>query len=188
MCKKRPKSKRNCKLYYNWDINIYNRICGGFNVQKDLYVMRQPVVNYLSYIGELDKRVSYLESRIPEVRARLVNIMGYDPSAEGRVGSRADAIPEGVAALAELEDEWSERVRDSVREIEHVKEMCAPEFVERHILWLRVVEKKKWRDVAKAVKYTVRQAQRLEEDGIRYLYPRIPEQFRRDAFPNAAPL
>ena len=154
---------------------------------KDPYVMRKAVVGFLTHIRETENKIGYLESRISKIRARLTG-MGYDPSAQGGGGSRTDAIPEGVATLSELEDEWSACVRHHTREVEAAREMCALPHVERHVVWLRVVEKRKWHEVAKAVRYTPRQAQRLEQDGIEELYPLIPEQFRRDAFPNAAPL
>lgn len=152
---------------------------------KDLIVERKPVEDWLEHIRVADARISYLESRISAIRERLAG-MGYDPSSQGR-GSSHDAIPNGVATLQELEDEWNHRVADTQREVETVRELCAMPNIGRHVVWLRVFERRTWPQIAKAVSYSEKQAMRFAEGGIRDLYPYVPERFKRDAFPNAAP-
>lgn len=154
---------------------------------KDIEVLRKPVIDWLVYIREMNTRISYLESRISEIRDRLCG-MGYDPASQGGSASSADKIPSGVATLAELEDEWNQRVKDTQREIEEARELCSPTNTGRYVLWLRYVDRRSWKDISNSVSYSPKQCRRIAEGGIRDLYPLIPEIFRRNAFPNAAPL
>ncbi len=153
----------------------------------DYYVMEVCVRNWLSYIHKSDERISYLETRILEIKSRLIGL-GYNPASQGS-GSAADAkIPDGIAALEELEAEWNNEVLERTKEIEFAKYLCCEKNVEQHLVWLRFVEHKKWDDLAKSIGYSKRHTQRRFEFGIKSLYPYVPDWIKVRSFPNAAAL
>lgn len=153
----------------------------------DYFVMETCVRNWLRYIHESDVRIAYLETRIPEIRSRLIGL-GYDPSAQGGSGSQDGKIPDGLATLEELVAEWNHEVSERQREIELAKELCQSANVEQHIVWLRFVERKKWEEIASLIGYSKRQTQRKAEQGVESLFPYVPNSIWKISFPNAAAL
>lgn len=149
----------------------------------DYFVMKTCVENWLSYIHDADNRIAYLEAKIPEINSRIIGL-GYDPSSQGGEAS-SGKIPDGIATLEELKNEWSAEVSEKQREIEYVKQLCQSANVEQHIVWMRCVEHKPWALIADAVGYSKKQAQRKYEDGIAKLYPFVPNQISHTSFPNA---
>lgn len=155
-------------------------------MDHDIFVMRACVASYLRYIKTMDDEIREIESRIRDVRSRLVS-MGA--SFEGsRSGGCGDRLGEGVARIMELEAEWSDRVSACYAEIAAAQDMCDPHHVGRWAMWMHVVEGRTWAYVGRVIGYSERQARTIGDAGARDLYRLIPETFRRDEFPNAAPI
>lgn len=165
---------------------MYRDRRGLMRQEHDMYVMRACVTAWLDHIRRADAEIRELEARISDVRERLDGLGASIDGAGG--GSGGDRMADGVARIAELEDEWSARVSACYEEIERARDMCSPRHVGRYAMWLHVVEGRTWAYVGRVIGYSERQAKRIADGGARDLYALIPEEFRRDAFPNAAPL
>lgn len=154
-------------------------------MESSIYTKRSAVSEWLRRLKANDEGIRQLESRIAEIRNRLLG-MGYDPSAESRGGS-SDALPDGVATLIDLEEQWNERITRYQRNFEHVRDICSLPNVATYSVWLRYVDKMTWPQVASKTKYSKRQAVRNVDIGVCELYPLVPEEIKRSAVHNAAP-
>lgn len=155
-------------------------------MQHDMYVMRACVTAYLKHIKTMDDEIREVESRIRTVRSRLEGLgVSFDGT---RSGGGGDHLSDGVARIMELEAEWSARVESCYAEIASAQDMCDPHHVGRWAMWMHVVEGRTWAYVGRVIGYSEVQARRIGDGGTRELYYMIPETFRRDTFPNAAPL
>lgn len=152
----------------------------------DAFVARACVTSYLRRVRAMDDEIRETEERIRAARERLeaVGAAGGGPGS----GARGDRIGDGVARVMELEREWSERVSANLAEIAAAQDMCSPRHPGRWAMWMHVVERRTWAGVGAAMGYSAVQARRIADAGARELYRLIPEQYRRDEFPNAAPL
>ena len=147
-------------------------------MDHDIFVMRACVASYLRHIKTMDDEIREIESRIRDVRARLVSMgASFECSRSGGCGDR---LGKGVARIMELEAEWSDRVSACYEEIAAAQDMCDPHHVGRWAMWMHVV--------GRVIGYSERQARTIGDAGARDLYRLIPETFRRDEFPNAAPI
>lgn len=151
---------------------------------RHIDVMREAVRRWLSDVRRMERSARDLEHRIAEMRARITGLRGIDYSRTGPSGSRHDAMQEGVAALEELCAEWSSSVAlaaPAIAEAYMVMDGCSvPGYaVMRHCLL-----GERWRDVAKVVGYSERAVHLMLDNGYAEVYARMPEQARRDAFPN----
>lgn len=156
-------------------------------MEHSLFVMRSCVTSYLRYIKTMDDEIREIESRIRDMRARLVSV---GASLEGsRSLGYGDRIGEGVARIMELEEKWSERVSECYAEIAAAQDMCDPHHVGRWAMWMHVVEGRTWAYIGRVIGYSeAHTRQDIADEGVREIYRLMPEAFRRDEFPNAAPL
>lgn len=152
-------------------------------VETDIYVQRARVVAWMEHIRKTDRITRELEPRIQEVHSRLLGL-GYDPSNESRGGS-SDALLEGVSLLMELQEEWNHRISTYQREYEHVKDLCSPSNPNTYAVWLRYVEGRDWESVAHMIGFSRRNAYRVADNGVRELYPHVPEEIMQAALPKA---
>lgn len=155
-------------------------------MSHDIYVIRTAVARYLKHIKTMDDEIREIESRIRDIRSRLEG-MGVSLDG-GRACGQSDKMGDGVARIMELEAEWSDRVVACHAEFNAARDMCDPHHVGRWAMWMHVVEGRTWAYVGRVIGYGERQARTIADGGARELYYLMPEQFRRDAFPNAAPL
>lgn len=152
---------------------------------RHIDVMREAVRIWLSDVRRMERNVKDLEHRIADARARVTGLRGIDYSGMAPSGSgRHDAMQEGIAAIDELCAEWSEcaaHAAESIADAYAVMDACStPGYaVMRHCLL-----GEKWADVARAVGYSVQSVYLMRDNGYAEVYAKMPEQARRDAFPN----
>lgn len=152
---------------------------------RHIDVMREAVRAWLSDVRRRERSVRDLEHRIEEARARVSGLRGIDYAGAAPSGSgRHDAMQEGIAAIEELCEEWSSSVAhaaDAIAEAYAVMDACStPGYaVMRHCLLGET-----WREVGLSVGYSERAVRLMSENGYAEVYARMPEQARRDAFPN----
>lgn len=151
----------------------------------DYEVMRVCVYDWLRYVASIGDSLRAIEADIAMQQARL-SLMGYDPSRPPSSPSR-DAIPDGVAKLMELRDRWSDEYASMADDVEEAKRICSPEHMARWCVWLHRVERMTWAAVGRKVGYSEQSARRIAEQGLREIYYAMPEEWRRDPIPNAAP-
>ena len=151
----------------------------------DYEVMRVCVYDWLRYVASIGDSLRAIEADIAMQQARL-SLMGYDPSRPPSSPSR-DAIPDGVAKLMELRDRWSDEYASMADDVEEAKRICSPEHMARWCVWLHRVERMTWAAVGRKVGYSEQSARRIAELGLREIYYAMPEEWRRDPIPNAAP-
>ena len=151
----------------------------------DYEVMRVCVYDWLRYVASIGDSLRAIEADIAMQQARL-SLMGYDPSRPPSSPSR-DAIPDGVAKLMELRDRWSDEYASMADDVEEAKRICSPEHMARWCVWLHRVERMTWAGVGRKVGYSEQSARRIAEQGLREIYYAMPEEWRRDPIPNAAP-
>lgn len=147
--------------------------------------MKICVEAYLRYVRGIDATLAAIAEDIARLEARL-ELLGVSFEAAAAGGGH-DALPDGVARAAELRDEWAGAMARHADELAEAKGLCRPVHECRHVLWLHVVERRTWEDTARKMGYSVRQAHRLAEVGVRELYALMPERWRREPIPNAAP-
>lgn len=140
---------------------------------------------YLCYIRGVDSTLAAIAEDIARIEARL-ELMGIALGAPS-AGDGRDALPDGVAKAAELRDEWAGAMAHHADELAEAKRLCRPVHECRHVLWLHVVERRTWDETARMVGYSSAQTRRLAEVGVRELYALMPERWRREPIPNAAP-
>lgn len=156
-------------------------------VNHNYETMKICVEAYLAYVREIDTTLTRIAEDIARLEAHLeligVSFETVGPSSGGR-----DKMPDGVARAAELRDEWEGTMARHADELAEAKRLCRPTAKSRYVLWLHEVDGFTWDVVGHMVGYSARQAQRKAETGIRELYGLMPERWRRDPIPNAAPL
>lgn len=161
---------------------------GVATLEHDFEVMRICVHDYLHYIRSIEASLLAMEEDIENQRARIE----YGAVRYGRVGGRGaldvNKVPDGVARLMELRDQWLDEYAKHADELARAKALCRPIYENRHTLWLRRVEGLTWATVARRAGVSITTCNRCERLGIQELYELLPEEFRRDAIPNAAPL
>lgn len=154
--------------------------------EHDIYVMRECVTNYLKYIGSIESGIRDLEHRISDLRESMRGLaINFDAARSGGV---SDRMADGVAKVIALEKEWNDRIVNQYDEFNKVRDMCDPRHVGRYAMWMRVVEGRTWEYIGSRIGYCDRHARTIADGGARELYYLIPEEYRRDTFPNAAPL
>ncbi|MEC4272731.1 hypothetical protein VJ923_06135 [Adlercreutzia sp. R25] len=152
---------------------------------RHIDVMREAVRSWLSDVRRRERSVRDLEHRIAEARARVTGLRGIDYTNMGPSGSGGhDAMQEGIAAIEELCTEWSEAVAhaaESIAEAYEVMDACStPGYaVMRHCLLGET-----WAEVGRSVGYSERSVRLMSGNGYAEVWARMPEQARRDAFPN----
>lgn len=151
---------------------------------RHIDVMREAVRSWLSDVRRMERNVRDLEHRIADARAKVTGLRGIDYASFGGGGGRHDSMQEGIAAIDELCAEWSESVAhaaDSIAEAYAVMDACSlPGYaVMRHCLLGET-----WREVGQSVGYSERAVRLMSENGYAEVWARMPEQARRDAFPN----
>ena len=148
--------------------------------------MKICVEAYLRYVRGIDATLAAIAEDIARLEARL-ELLGVSFEAAAPGGGH-DVLPAGVARAAELRDEWAGAMARHADELAEAKGLCRPVHECRHVLWLHVVERRTWEDTARMAGYSSAQARRMAEVGVRELYALMPERWRREPIPNAAPL
>lgn len=148
-------------------------------------VMKICVTEYVRYVASLDASMRAIEADIACQNARL-DLMGVSLGERGGAANR-DALPDGVIKLMELREKWSEEYAQLADDLERARELCEPLHANRRAVWLHFAERMTWAEVGRAIGYSERNAKRIAETGIRELYALMPEEWRRDPIPNAAP-
>lgn len=149
-------------------------------------VQKYCVEEYLRYVRSLEATMEAIESDIAKQNARL-DLMGISYGGIGSTPS-CDAMPEGLIKLFELRDRWSEEYSTYSHDLEYARELCRPIYENRYMLWVHYVEGKTWSQVARATCFSERQVRNKGMSGIVELYYVMPEEWRRYAIPNAAPM
>jgi len=156
-------------------------------LEHDFEVMRACVHEYLRHVRSAGASLSAAEEAIERQRARM------EPGALScnRIGVRSALdvckMPEEVARLAELRKRWSEEFALCADDLAEAKRLCRPVHGNRYILWLHRAEGLRWEAVARRTGVSVQTCRRAEGNGMRELYALMPERWRRDPIPNAAP-
>lgn len=156
-------------------------------MEHDFEVMKICVYDYLHYVRSLEASLLAIGEDIERQQARIeLGAVRY-----GRIGGRSaldvDKVPDGVARLMELRDKWSAEFARYADYLTSAKAVCRPIYENRYILWLHRVEGLKWDAVARRIGASTQTCRRAERMGVQELYTLMPEEFRRDAIPNAAP-
>lgn len=141
---------------------------------------------YLRHVRGVDATLAAIAEDIARLQARL-ELLGVSFDASSSAGGH-DALPDGVAKAAELRDEWEGAMARHADELAEAKALCRPVHECRHALWLHTVERLTWDATACRMGYSSAQTRRMAEIGVRELYALMPEQWRREPIPNAAPL
>ena len=102
------------------------------------------------------------------------------------IDSTLAEIAEDVARL-EARLELMGASFEAAAELSEAKLLCRPVHERRHALWLHSVERLSWDETARRMGYSSAQTRRLAEIGVRELYALMPERWRREPIPNAAP-
>lgn len=155
-------------------------------VEHHYETMKHCVYTYLSHIRTIYKDIREIEIRINQIRDRVRFLAGVDYSKiTVSTSTDGDTIGEALATLDELQNELAERIIRYEHLYQDAKDLCAPRYMGRYILWLRNVDKLPWIYVAQIVGYEVRQAQRIAEGGIRELYVLMPREYQSQSIPDA---
>ena len=142
---------------------------------------------YLRYVRGIDGTLAEIAEDVARIEARL-ELMGVSFDGAGAAsGCGRDALPDGIARAVELRDEWAAAMARHADELAEAKRLCRPVHERRYALWLHSVERRTWDATARMLGYSNAQARRLAEVGVRELYALMPERWRRDPIPNAAP-
>lgn len=153
----------------------------------DYETMRICTTAYLRYVRQADEELTAITERIARIEARLEGLGAASESAGQSGGAGHDQLPDGLAALEELRDALETEVVLHAGDICDAERLCRPSAESRHALWLHEVERLTWDGVGRRIGYSARQAQRMASAGTIELYRLMPERWRREPIPNAAP-
>lgn len=154
---------------------------------RDFEVMRICVREYLRAVSRMRMRLSMIEGEVAAIQARL-SLMGVDYTRGGGSGPNRDKLPDGVAMLEEARDMWAGEYARCREDMERARLICSPDRPECHALWLHEVERRTWAACARLLHVSERTARSMAERGTACVYAEMPEQWRRDPVPNAAPI
>lgn len=155
--------------------------------EHDYETMQHCVRAYLGHVREAMGEIERIEGEMAHQQASLA-LMGISYGAGGS-GANVDKIPDGVAKAMELREKWSEAYARLADDIEHARELCCSKATpSRWAAWLREVERMSWQQIGSKLGYSTRHLHRMEVAGIVAIYYAMPEQWRRDPIPNAAPI
>lgn len=149
-------------------------------------VMRLCVREYLRAVSRMRMRLSMIEGEVAAIQARL-SLMGVDYTRGGGSGPSRDRLPDGVAMLEEARDMWAGEYARCREDMDRARLVCSPDRPECHALWLHEVERRTWSAVARVLCVSERTARNMAERGVPQVYAEMPEPWRRDPIPNAAP-
>lgn len=154
--------------------------------EHDFETMRHCVYAYLRHIKGSLGEIAAIEEQMARQQASLA-LMGitYD---FGRGSASTDKIPDGVAKAFDLRDRWSEAYARLADGIEEARGICSDKYAERRILWMRIVDGMSWRQISSRMHYSTKHLQRKADNGVVSVYYAMPEEWRRDPIPNAAPV
>lgn len=149
-------------------------------------VMKHCVIAYLAAMRALDDRLLQCAERYEAASSRVVLTgMSWERRNTRGTHDRGDA----VVRLMEVEDEFYQA---SIRWCEEYMQASLMfsfiESVPRHMLWLKHVERLTWAQVGKRTYYSEKRARTLAAEAIPEAYAIIPEEYKRNAIPNAMPL
>lgn len=154
--------------------------------EHNFETMRHCVYAYLRHVRGAIGEISAIEEQMAKQQASLALMgMSYDV---GHGSAYADKIPDGVAKAFELRDKWSEAYARLADGIELARTICSDEYPGRRILWMKVVDGMSWRQISSKMHYSTKHLQRKADNGIVSVYYAMPEEWRRDPIPNAAPM
>lgn len=152
----------------------------------DYETMKFCVNAYLRYIRCVENTLTVIAEDIERLEARL-ELLGVSFEPSGLVSPGGDKFPEGIAKATELRDEWSGAMARHADELAEARRLCRPINENRYVLWLHFVERQTWDSAARYVGYSVRQIKRMAVIGTSELYELMPERWRCEPIPNAAP-
>lgn len=155
-------------------------------VEHAYETMKICVRAYLSYVRRVDTTLAEIAEDIARLEARL-ELMGVTYEGIGASASEHDKLPEGLARAAELHDEWQGEMARHADELAEAKRLCRPVNECRYVLWLHLAEHRSWDATARMAGYSTRQVRRMACVGTKELYVLMPERWRREPIPNAAP-
>lgn len=156
-------------------------------MEKDIYIVKACVRGYLRQVRSAQAECRALEERMRLHREGLDGMRAMAAGRASGAGAEGDALGRGIARLEELEEEWADHVERAAALIAEAYAVCdTSSDLGRHVVWRHEVEGKTWASVAGSVGYSVQSCRRIAEGGYRSLYERIPEEYRRHAFPDAA--
>lgn len=96
-------------------------------------------------------------------------------------------MAQNTARLEELQQHWFEVFSLGADEQAEARRLCLPIYEKRYICWLHWVERLSWEAVGRKIGRSETQTRRLAKEGIAELYALMPERWRREPIPNAAP-
>lgn len=156
-------------------------------LKHNLEVQRICVRAYLLHIRQLDTEMRDIENRVTELRSRL-EPMGVSFDKNGSISGVTDTMADGIIKLQELQAKWNQKVIENHDEIQYARDMCSPQYLGRHILWLHYVCRAPWSQIGRIVGYSERQARNIAIGGIPEIYELMPKQWQTISIPNAQPI
>lgn len=151
---------------------------------RHIDVMREAVRSWLSDVRRMERNVRDLEDRIIDARAKVTGLRGIDYASFGGGSGRHDSMQEGIAAIEEMCAEWSEAVSHAAESIAGAYAVMDACSVPGYAVMRHCLLGEKWAEVARSVGYSVQSVYLMRDNGYAEVYARMPEQSRRDAFPN----
>ena len=146
---------------------------------------RAAVGEYMRHVKREEGRLEALEQRIACLRDSITlgaQRMRETPAAPGP----HDRVGDGVARLLELAAEWADTCGDIHREYGALMAFCF-ESEPRRMIWAHYMEGKPWPIVAARFGYSLRGTYYISGRGAVEIWDWMPEEWRRNAFPNAQP-
>ena len=99
-----------------------------------------------------------------------------------------DSLGDGAAALIDMKRELAQNEAEEGPFIANAIELCRKAGIEGRAMYMRYVLGLSWGQVARRVGYSDSHVKGYMQDkAAMELYPKIPEEYRRYTFPNAAP-
>lgn len=153
----------------------------------DFDVMELCVTDYLLDIKKKHDDMLTLSQMAEEARelARGLNSKGTQQAVSGT--SLNERYENALTKLEEIDSRLSGSVQRYEEYVKAAIRLCPPSKPAQHVVWMRIVEDAKWKQVAIKFGYSISSAKRKYEDGIKALYQEMPWVYRRRAIPDAQP-
>lgn len=155
-------------------------------MSHNAYVMKQAVRHYLRDVKAKINAIKVLENEIALVRESMEGVSS--PNTDTASSGTNDRMTNGVIRLHDLERQWHIAVAEYADIASMAYSLCFNHGINRQVVWLHEVERKNWEVIGHQIGYSARSTRRIAESGYKEIYHAMPELYRRNAFPNAAPI
>lgn len=148
-------------------------------------VMTLCVDAYMCHVRGMRVAIEDMEMEIADHEQSLA-LMGVDYSRSGGGKPTSDKLPDGIAKLLALRDRLAEQHARCSMEIAYARQLCRGNE-DLRALWMHEVDRSTYSEVGRVLGCSAMTARRRVGQGRRLMYMMMPEQWRRDAIPNAMP-